>query len=336
MSAAFAAVILFVTVAAGLSAFAYLPAVAVVETLSPRRASARAAVWFWALVLPVVGGLAGAAVGLYSSLHDAYGSPHLYSDRPHLCSRWLTAAPDVGFATWLVADICAVIVAAALVRFVVGVVRSQLLCGRLRRSSPAGGTVVMVDSRPPLLATVGVVKPVVLVTSGTANLLETAEIRAALAHEMAHVARGDNLRESIVGLCADLLLLMPSAYLFARYWREEAERSCDDAAAQAAAPGVVACAMDKLAQAAGSEAGRRFRASTGARWRHAAVDTARRAERLRRQAQTVATPLSRELLFIGIVLVVGAVAAIILGIAATAQQAMDTLRCLADSLLRVL
>ena len=75
MAIAFAAVVVFSSIAATLSAFAYLPAVAVVETLSPRRASARAATWLCALGIPVAGGIAAAVTGLRDRPRDEHRVP---------------------------------------------------------------------------------------------------------------------------------------------------------------------------------------------------------------------------------------------------------------------
>jgi len=332
---AFAAVVVFSSIAATLSAFAYLPAVAVVETLSPRRASARAATWLCALGIPVAGGIAAAVTGLHSVLCDAYASPHLFSDRPHLCSRWLSAAPDARFVTTVVGGVCAVMLGFALARLVFGVTKSEIISSRLRRSLPQGANVTMVDSPSPLVATVGVLRPVIVVTGGTADLLTADELKAVLAHEMAHLRRKDNVIDALATLCADALLIMPTARLFAGYWRAEAERVCDDADAQATSRSTVASAMDKLAEAAHSEANRGLRIP-GTRWRHAAADVNRRSGRLRAQADGEASRPNTEMLLIGLVLVLGAVIALVFGIVATAQQAADTVHCLAEAVVSVL
>ncbi|MFL5580772.1 MAG: M56 family metallopeptidase, partial [Gemmatimonadaceae bacterium] len=75
-------------------------------------------------------------------------------------------------------------------------------------------------------ATVGVVRPVVIIPVGAASDLET--LRPALEHELAHVARRDGLVELLARLACALHWYDPLVWRAARALGAERERACDD------------------------------------------------------------------------------------------------------------
>lgn len=336
MAAALTAALMFATVAAALSLLLYLPALAIVESVSPRRAGARAAIWLLALALPIAGGVVGSAIGLHSALLDEYGSPHLTAGRPHLCARWLLAMPDARWLLTILGAVCAGLIVVAIIRLILSSLRSWLATHRLRAGLPARAGVVTVESDAPFIATVGFLSPATVVTSGTEELLSTDELEAALAHEGAHVRRRDNLADLIGSACVVCVPFPPTAHLFLRYWREEAERACDDAAAAATSPEATASAMAKLARAAEAASEDRLLTSTTHRWRHAAADVRSRGARLLEDHTAEESAFRDQSAVFGILLGLAGLTALALGIAATARQLDDTLHCLAETLLTVL
>lgn len=334
MSAVVASVLIFDIVGATLSLFLYLPAVAVVESISPRRASARAAVWFSALLLPIIGGIAGSVFAIHSAMFDRFGSPHLTSERPHLCSQWLLDLPDAaGYVTFL-GFVGASLVAGCVIRFFFSAARSCLTARTFRAvASPTDG-VVLVDSAGPFLATLGLLRPVVVATTGLRDMLTQAEYSAALRHEDAHARRRDNLRDIAATACVTCVLFVPTAHLFLRYWREEAERACDDEAATP--PEEVASALLRVARVAQDQSRQRLLPTGEVCRRHSLADVERRVKRLLQREAPEGTTARAEVPVVGMVmaLVMGGIVA--LAIMATARQLRDTLRCVADVLLELL
>jgi Zn-dependent protease with chaperone function len=334
VTAAFlAAAVMFAAVGTALSTLAYLPAQAVAETISPARPAARAWVWFVALMVPVAGAAGGAAWAVHAWFADPYGDPHLTSGHPHLCAQFLLSSPDAPWLTVLVAWAAVGLVVAALTRAALGWARSARLTSRFRRRSPLSGPAAVVDDEAPLVVTIGIFRPLIVVSSGTVRLLAPAQLRAVLHHEAAHVARRDNLYEMLATAAATCLALAPTAYLFLRYWREEAEHACDDRAAAETSPEHVAQALRTLVATVTAHSAV-TPAASATRWHLTRVD--RRARRLTELAQPTAQPRSYvRPLEIGIA-ALAAAGLLTLVTVATAGQIGDSLRCLADALLRAM
>lgn len=335
MPEALTAAVMFTAVAATLSLLGYLPAIAVVETIPPRRASARAAVWLWGLLLPIAAGAAASVVGLRAALLDPYGSPHLTAGRPHLCSRWLLLAPDAPWSVTLAGVACLGLVVFAVVRLTWGGGRAWRASRRLGAVVEPGAQSVTAPGEAPFVATVGIVRPVTVLTSATEELLTGEELAAVLAHEAAHARRRDGLWDLVGAACVACVLFMPTAHLMLRYLREEAERACDDYAAGHVSAQATASAMTKLAAFADEAAQQRLAAAEGGRWRHGRADVRRRVARLLGgRDEGPDAPAGSPV--VGVVLVVLGVGALVLAVIATAPQVRDTLYCMAEALLGVL
>jgi len=90
------------------------------------------------------------------------------------------------------------------------------------------------DSEVPALFCAGVRRPLVVVSRGAVALLDPAELRAALAHELVHLARRDPLASWLLMGVRALLFFNPVAQVLARAMAREAERRADDAAGEVA------------------------------------------------------------------------------------------------------
>lgn len=93
----------------------------------------------------------------------------------------------------------------------------------------------------PFCALAGVLRPLVIISSGTVAELDDAELDAALLHERGHARRGDQILAALLTFFVDLLPL-PAADLVAMY-REAREFAADEHALQTASPDDLAGAL---------------------------------------------------------------------------------------------
>jgi Zn-dependent protease with chaperone function len=93
----------------------------------------------------------------------------------------------------------------------------------------------------------GTFRPSLVVSRGTINRLDEPQLQVALAHELAHLARGDLLLGWAVMAVRTFMALNPIAQLLARGVVVEIERRADDTAAHLLeAPAVLAQSMERL------------------------------------------------------------------------------------------
>jgi len=90
------------------------------------------------------------------------------------------------------------------------------------------------DRTAPAVFCAGVWRPAVIVSGGALTLLDPAELRAALSHELAHLARRDPLVSWLLMAARALLFFNPVAQVLARTMAREAERRADDVGGVAA------------------------------------------------------------------------------------------------------
>lgn len=141
----------------------------------------------------------------------------------------------------------ACIVGCLLARRVVG---ALVVRGHLRRASDPvgyGGVVAVVQRlssqlgvstpRLALLArcpggafTVGPLRPVIAVDPELLHRLDERELEGLLAHELAHIRRGDTQLGLLVGVFRDLAFFLPALHVAARWLRREQEESADELA----------------------------------------------------------------------------------------------------------
>jgi len=82
----------------------------------------------------------------------------------------------------------------------------------------------------PIIAVVGSLTPKIFVADQVLSELDESEFAAALAHEVAHVAKSDNLRRLLMRLCSDLLIL-PLGKQMDQRWTDSAELAADESSA---------------------------------------------------------------------------------------------------------
>jgi beta-lactamase regulating signal transducer with metallopeptidase domain len=157
-----------------------------------------AIVWWGSVIVPIVGGVW--MVGLCISL--------VRIGREGRRARWLRRR-DLGDA-------------GNEVRGIVADLRQQMPLARpvdVRSSARAEVPMVL-----------GWRRPVILLPDGTADRLQPSQLRAVLAHELAHVRRGDYVANLLQMAAETLLFHHPGARWLSRCIRAEREYSCDDAA----------------------------------------------------------------------------------------------------------
>ena len=79
-------------------------------------------------------------------------------------------------------------------------------------------------------AVVGWVRPYILLTASAVTGLEPTELRAILAHELAHIRRCDYLVNLLQNVIETLLFYHPAVWWLSRCIRQEREQCCDDVA----------------------------------------------------------------------------------------------------------
>ncbi|HEX4844917.1 MAG TPA: M56 family metallopeptidase, partial [Geothrix sp.] len=89
------------------------------------------------------------------------------------------------------------------------------------------------STRVDSLVVLGWLKPVVLVPAAAFLALSPEALEALLAHELAHVRRGDFLANLVQTFAEALLFYHPAVWWLSRRIRQEREHCCDDAAVQA-------------------------------------------------------------------------------------------------------
>ncbi len=326
-----------VGIAALLSLLLYLPALAIVETISPRRPALRALVWLAALLIPPLISLAGAGLGLARSSFHPLLSPHAGAIRSHICIGPWFEGPDGAWRAQLLSVLAAAFIVAALMRLVLGAFNSARLSRLLmetgaRLEGDWGQGEVPLYPAPgegPGVLCVGLWRPVIAVGAVAADRLSAEQLRAAIAHEVAHARRRDNLADLLCAGCVTLVAFAPTAHLYRHYWRREAEQACDRLAAAAAGTGNVAEALQaQVAQAGASGKMPIPQSIAQVQARLSALADLDEADSGGKDSQQTAA----------LALTFAVIAALTLGLAVvvTLPQVMDSLHCAAESLMAAL
>jgi len=110
---------------------------------------------------------------------------------------------------------------------------------------------VVVGDCPGGAAAIGIRKPVLLLDAGYVDTLDERELDGVLAHELAHVARHDNLVAYLFGLGRDLTFFLPGGSWALRQLLVERELAADQTAIGATRrPGALAGGLLKVLEAA--------------------------------------------------------------------------------------
>lgn len=110
---------------------------------------------------------------------------------------------------------------------------------------------VVVGECPGGAAAIGIRKPVLLLDAGFVARLDADELDGVLAHELAHVARHDNLVAFLFGLGRDLTFFLPGGTWALRHLLVERELAADQTAIGATRrPGALAAGLLKVLESA--------------------------------------------------------------------------------------
>jgi Zn-dependent protease with chaperone function len=124
----------------------------------------------------------------------------------------------------------------------------------------------LLDLDSPLVYCAGVRRPTIHLSRGAVDLLDAAELQAALAHELAHVGRRDPERSWVVLGLRGLMAYNPTFQVLARTLARDAERLADEPAAELGADRLaLAAALLRLHRATGGGVSRRTLLFGGAR-----------------------------------------------------------------------
>lgn len=165
--------------------------------------------------------------GLWQPHHcDTHGGAHLhlcFSHPPALGTQgWVLLAIPLGFALWRLA------------RFIRGALHTRrLLRTVLMNAQPEQWGHVIPDVRAPVAFTVGITRPLILVSEGLVDALTAPELKVVIAHERAHAARRDLLWRRLICWGSwpwprGARRALDEAHTLA------CERACDELAAEAA------------------------------------------------------------------------------------------------------
>ncbi len=109
---------------------------------------------------------------------------------------------------------------------------------------------VAVTAKPGVCCTVGVMDPTIVISEELCESLDYAELKAALAHEAAHIVRSDTFVGLASALVKALTFFSPAVYLGIRLYMDDREKAADDLAVDATSdPLALAAAVVKVAQA---------------------------------------------------------------------------------------
>jgi TonB family protein len=108
----------------------------------------------------------------------------------------------------------------------------ELTCGRLAKALELSRPVrILLSLRAETPLVLGWLKPVILVPTSALLHLSPEAMEAVLAHELAHIHRGDYLINLLQTLAESFLFFHPAAWWLSRQIRELREHCCDDVAA---------------------------------------------------------------------------------------------------------
>lgn len=108
----------------------------------------------------------------------------------------------------------------------------ELTCGRLANALKVARPVrILMSLRAETPLVLGWLRPVILVPTSALLNLSPEALEAVLAHELAHIHRGDYLINLLQTLAESLLFFHPAAWWLSHQIRELREHCCDDAAA---------------------------------------------------------------------------------------------------------
>lgn len=256
LSLILAAALMFVLTSAAASLILLLPVIVAAESLHnlPLRAARR--FWIVATTLPVLVGVVATAAGFGFLSGGIAANPHEAElrTRTHVCLARLTMMPDAAFRFRLYALLALGLLLFALARLVWGLYsswRAQALADRLRElvEPVAGSQALLADSEEADCFSIGLSRPVVVLTEGLSRALTEEELAAVLAHEQCHVRHADLPAELVLRALSDPLIWVPSTHYYLHMARAAMEQRCDEQAAEQTSRPALLSALEKMARA---------------------------------------------------------------------------------------
>lgn len=100
--------------------------------------------------------------------------------------------------------------------------------GRLAFKAGISSPLILTYPRKVNACNIGWWKPRIILSERLLGILDEEELEAVLAHEVAHIARRDNLFKWIILVFGSLFAYFPTSLIIPRWLEEERERLCDD------------------------------------------------------------------------------------------------------------
>lgn len=237
MDSLLAGLLLYTAASCVASAVAFLLAAAVVESAQVPNQLWDARVWLGALLAPhVVGAITVAHAVRLHGLDPIPWSARAHTVR-HVSFLWIAEAPDAAYRVKAMAFVAGAVTIAGLLRpfFSAALAwrRSRVLA-QVSTPVPEMGIWLTPLDRP-WSTCVGFLRTRVYVTSGLAEILESAELYAVIAHEHAHARRRHNLVRLLALGAFGPTIVMPTAHFSLRRLHAALERSADVEATRAGA-----------------------------------------------------------------------------------------------------
>ena len=331
-----AVALLLLSCSAAASLILALPIMVAAESLSEYSFKVVRRFWITVNALPFVAGLLLTAAAFAFLRGDITATPHQQlRTRAHLCLARFTLLPDAPFRFQLYAVIASGLLLYALVRFVLSVrasLKAEAIAGQLAEQPEEAGepAVVVLDSEEPECFSLGLGRPVIMLTTGLPQLLTAAETEAVLAHERCHIRHRDNALELVMRLLTDPLIWLPTTHYYLRSLRATLEQACDAEAAEMTSAENLASALEKMAAAKQAQQVKLQGDLAVLRplFPSYASPTARIAALLGEKYASLALPLP---------VILGLEAVVLTGLAVWLSRPLhDTLYCAASSLLTIL
>ncbi len=240
MTLALLLISVFIGLAYVVSAGTILSLAAARRPLARAPAGRRTQLYWIGLLMPLLSASVILAVVLLPSLLELAGlwSGHcreIPGDHVHLCFRHFSA-PDETLPIVFVGALVLVLTLSRTGRSLGTWIRDRRALASLvwagrPRARPGAGDVIEFDSELPVCVTLGSSSPRILVSTGAIRALGEPGLGAALAHERAHIARGDD-RALLIGRIAALFHLPFIGRRLLLRWQQESELVCDAFAAE--------------------------------------------------------------------------------------------------------
>lgn len=239
----------------GLVAGAAIAAIAYAMTrcIPERNAVTRYAIWYAAMlalaVIPTFAIVSDLGARIASPFHASSALHGLSISLLPVVSPVRSAAnvwswaPGVVAAGWIAGTLLTA------TRLAASFVRIERI-RRAARPAEIGGRAVLVSDRLTMPIAAGISKPVVILPAAVVASLATSELELVIAHEDAHIRRGD-VRGNFIARCIEALFFFnPWVYVIGRNLVNEREAACDDlAVATAGAANDYAHCLASLAHA---------------------------------------------------------------------------------------